>query len=87
MRRKQVKDLIEYDSPEYNELQEWLIKHFGPITHNDFWSTEYVFGKDWAMIKRYKWNYNIRAVEWYVEFDARCLPRSQMTWFRLKWQK
>ena len=85
MRRKQVKDLIEYNSPAYIELQEWLIKHFGPPTPNVFLYTDYVFGKDWALFKRYHWNENTRETIWFVEFDARCLKRSQMTWFRLKW--
>ena len=87
MRRKQVKDLIEYNGPEYTELQEWLIKHFGPIDDHEFWSNDYITGKGWAMIKRYKWNDYGRETEWYVEFDARKLKRAQMTWFRLKWMK
>lgn len=87
-RAKKIIDLESFESKEYIELQDWLVKNVGEIIEDYIFITSRT-GNGWVVYSKHKYD-RIRYIfytEWYVSFDARRIKRPQMTWFRLKWKK
>ena len=84
-KRKKIRSLISYDSPECAEMVQWLERNVGPENPHHF---HWKMGENWVLYIEtiYDRDYNKPPyIQWWVEFDARKIRRAQMTWFRLAW--